>query len=534
MNELNNNQNVSVNPIAPPSYTPKPPIVPDKITKTDTIMIFVFLVVAFLMSAFTLFGGFKLGYTITNFAILISSIIYIKKSISEAKFTLFTRICTVLSLTASIIPSIYNDYEVKIAVVILNIALYGVVCSSLSKTKATSSTQIDIISDIITSAFCRPFHFVSGNSFLQAFSSNAKSENKNIGKTLVQVLIGLIIAVPLLLFVVPMLTKADTAFKSVITAIFFDTSIIAKIILTVLIFPFIYSVIYSFVKQKSVNGLKTNQNSNNFFPIVITATTLTSLSFFYVCYIFSQFVYFVSAFSGILPEGYENTPANYARQGFFEMSTIVVINIIIVGIAYIFTKKNDEKVSPAIKILCTFILGFSLFLIATAFSKMALYINMHGFTRRRILTSVFMVMLVIVIASIIIRLYIKKFQHIKVIIVGCSIIGILVGFCDIDRSIAWYNTTAYRNGKLDEINTELLCELDNSAVPYLLDVLETVDEVSDIRELKFNLERRYKRLDEKSTGISDFNYSDYKAYNILKENIDKFIGKKSSTKISFK
>lgn len=127
------------------------------------------------------------------------------------------------------------------------------------------------------------------------------------------------------------------------------------------------------------------RQTGRFHPVTLN-TFLGVVAFCYLLYLVSQLAYFFSAFEGILPEGY--TQAEYARRGFFEMSALCSINLLMVLVSIGQVRRNPE-VPRLTRFLCLFILVFSLVLAACSASKMGLYIGVYGLTRLRVLTSLF-------------------------------------------------------------------------------------------------------------------------------------------------
>lgn len=502
-------------PVPPrPAFQPKPKVY-DKITMLDKIMLVVFFVGAFFINNAALGGGFKFGYTFTFMWILVSSLVYAFKSNEDSKFTPFTFTLTVLSIALSLIPTLFADGLINFLAVCADLFFYSAVLTQVTHTEHIKPISLGLWVEPFVTYLYRPFAYIGD--FISSFRHNAKEEGKKASSTFWQIFIGVIISIPLLFVIVPILISSDVAFSSMMDKIFGSlTEILWKFVLAILLLPFLFSAVYSFAKKKSTNYPQNNEKafSGGPLPYTITATVLACVSAFYLCYIFSQLLYFVSAFSGMLPTGYDNTPANYARQGFFEMSVIVVINLVIVGIALLISKMKDGKVALPVKITCSFVLFFAVFLIAASLSKMFLYINFFGLTRLRVLTSVFMIMLLVLIAGVFIHILNPKFPFMKVTVVICTVIGLAVGFADIDRVIASYNTNAYESGKLEELDVSSICKLGDSAVPYLIEIADGNDLQNSSKALR-ELNSRYAEYEDYEFSIKGYNFTELKTKKLL-------------------
>ena len=103
-------------------------------------------------------------------------------------------------------------------------------------------------------------------------------------------------------------------------------------------------------------------------------------SVLYVTFFVLQGSYLFGAFAGKLPEGF--VFAEYARQGFFELCRVMVVNSVLLWLAtrMVSAEKKHEKV---FMIACLVLLAESILFSIIAFSKLALYISVYGFTQLR-------------------------------------------------------------------------------------------------------------------------------------------------------
>ena len=101
----------------------------------------------------------------------------------------------------------------------------------------------------------------------------------------------------------------------------------------------------------------------------------------YVAFFILQGSYMFGAFTGTLPEGF--IVAEYARQGFFELCKVMVVNAAVLWLAT--RMVTDEiKNEKLFKIFCLVLLAESILFSVIAFSKLALYISIYGFTPLRL------------------------------------------------------------------------------------------------------------------------------------------------------
>ena len=240
------------------------------------------------------------------------------------------------------------------------------------------------------------------------------SEKREEKKDWRMVLLGILISIPALLVIIPILSQADTGFRSlvdtVLDALGEDFRIliwrgIMGILLGALMFGTLYGGVYKrHVKEEEC--IRFHEESGRVFRFVPDIAVLTFgiiVSAVYVLFIGLQARYLFSAFFGILPEAY--TYAQYARQGFFELCVIALLNasflIAMNGCAKTPRRKNRGL------LLENGILGaLTLLLLATAASKLGMYIVAYGFTVKRCISSVFLIWLFLV--FILVLIYQKK------------------------------------------------------------------------------------------------------------------------------
>lgn len=108
----------------------------------------------------------------------------------------------------------------------------------------------------------------------------------------------------------------------------------------------------------------------------------------------------------------------------------------------------------ALKIMTVILSVFTLILIATAQSKMFLYIKEYGLTPKRVYTSWLMFILAAVFVLIIIFCF-KKFNAARI---GAGIItaaALLLGFCGVDSLIARYDASLIESGVMSDFPEDL-------------------------------------------------------------------------------
>lgn len=492
-----------------------------EIFRKDTVFAVILFLISLITSAFGIFGGFKAGFTLSLILILAAVTTYLLQK--KTKIKVFPFVCMLLSVAVSLSFTFTSNGAVRffslVSVTILDLIWFVSLVSD-----RTEIGDLGIFDNI----FAPFFKSVTINlpvSVVSLFSGGA-SKGKKLGK----VLLGIAVSLPVLFVVVPLLMSSDEAFSGMIELIFGDLFLtIMKINFGIIIAVFLIS--YSFSLKKDQLPA---QHKSSFKGIenTITISALSVISICYLAYLFSQLAYFFSAFSGFLPENYEFTVSAYARRGFFEMSIIAGINFTVIFLALLLSRKANGKTCVTLRIICTFIGLFTLMIIATAISKMVLYISSFGMTRLRIQTSAFMAFLFVVFVSLIIRLYAPKVRVLRVAFIASAIVLTILGTVNINSFVANYNYNAYKNGTLKEMDVSAIYDLGHEGIPYLVKLTSEEAVISD--SAKSNLytilqdneyitvekqdgEYVVKFQEKRNTNWGDYSLPESKAYNELKK-----------------
>jgi hypothetical protein len=200
----------------------------------------------------------------------------------------------------------------------------------------------------------------------------------------------------------------------------------------------------------------------------------------YIVFIGSQLPYFFSAFAGQRPEGWQ-VYSEYARSGFFELCQIAAINLSLLTLANLFCRKLQGR-NYALKILNCLLSLLTLLLIATAFSKMALYIGAYGLSIRRLLPCLFMVFLTVVFTGVIV-LQKLRFSIVRFSIVAGTVMLCILCLLNPDGFVAAYNAERYLSGTLESFDVRILYQSGPAGIDPALKVYSRTSD----KELKAEL-----------------------------------------------
>ncbi len=409
---------------------------------------------------------------------------------------------------------------------------YFVYASSGNKFKASFSNFI--IADFLKSAVLLPFKYLSkGEMLIAVFQGKTKKSMK----LLLKLIIGLA-AAAIPTAVVLLLLLYDASFESLINRIFdFDIvtvlSHVASLFYAVFIGMFIYSIYISSVDGRDIlflteEKITQRETKIRFSPVTTSVAASVPLLAVYVIFFISQWKYYISGFTGVLPKDFSY--AEYAREGFFQLCAVSAINLVFIALIIAFSKKS-RFYSLTIKALTCIFSAFTLVLISTAIAKMVMYINYYGLTQKRVYATWFMAVLALVFIAVALSRFIPK---IKIAAVASAIVVVafaVLSLCNVDSIISKYNVDRYLDGTLKTVDVAALSNLGDAAVPdmvrlakhydkeYGTDITEKIpifaDRPSDYVNLRDAL--ILAQLSEHSDSVFGFSLNSMRAEKALKE-----------------
>lgn len=461
----------TVPPAAPrPAYAPRgkfPPVAGNGFDAVFMILTLVFSVFAVHSVLFS--GFFKLGFTVAYGLWFILENIYIFSK-AKPKFSVYSILLGLLSIAASGVFAVYND-EIICIPLLLFIAFANALYFVLgTRQNLFNPAEIGSVLDAARYVIVIPFQFLT-EPFRSAFAGKKTAQGQKVkgGAKTGQILLGILISVPIAAILIVLLSNADAAFKGLMSKLFSNMLMsFVKVLLGIILFPLLLSPAFAYrygIVNRSVKPKAEKDHKK--FPSAVAITVLVVISLIFAVYLFAQLAYFFSAFRGILPEGY--SASAYARKGFFELCAICALNAMIIIFTMAFVKADSKGSEALLKLFQTFISVVSLVIAASSFSKMYLYIDLYGLTKKRVLTSIFIALLAIVFIALILRTFIKKFPYMKMIAVCTFAVLIAVGYADIDKNITRYNYELYQSGGIQILNEDggFIDEMGDSAAEYI-------------------------------------------------------------------
>ncbi|MGN0161325.1 MAG: DUF4153 domain-containing protein [Lachnospiraceae bacterium] len=275
---------------------------------------------------------------------------------------------------------------------------------------------------------------------------------------------GLLIAGALLLVILPLMMGADVVFENMVTSIFdidriFEV-LFVKMDLLGLGFTFgaMFLVAYGFIKILARQPMEHRVTQGNSGDVITGVTILGVVGFVYV--VFSIVELRGMLFSNVkLPENY--TYAQYAREGFFELLWLAVINMLIVLVC-----RARFEVNKMMKILLYVMCGCTYVMIFCSAYKMILYVSVYHMTFLRIMVLWSLVVLAVLMVAVIRYIYREDFKLFKTFVVVVTALYLIVAFARPDYVIAAYNL-ANEKDPIEYCNNYYV-DLSVDAIPLLV------------------------------------------------------------------
>ena len=406
-------------------------------------------------------AGFQLGYAVMQSLCILASVIYLRAS--GRKIGAYSGSLLALSLVIAAGFARSDDGFVKFVMMgFLFVAVNLGLCLQAGQNRRNPAG--------VTSLLDAPsvFFMLGFGKLSESFQGlrNAMRNGGKVSKNTGAVLVGALVAIPLLVIVVLLLISADAAFAGLIRTL--PTVNISEILITVVFGTCAACVLYT--RSTALRYSKIMQETTiprSGIHHLTVNTVLVMVCVVYLVYLFSQLAYFAGGFSGFLPNGY--TMAQYARRGFFEMAWLCAINLGLICLTVGLVRKTS-KTPLSTRILCLFIGLVTLFFVCAASAKMAMYISSYGLTRLRVLTEVIMVFLGIATLLVCVWLFAPKMPYMKALLLIALVMGAAVLWADVDTVVAHYNVQAYQAGRLETVDVAYLSTLSAGAVPYIAEL----------------------------------------------------------------
>ena len=345
------------------------------------------------------------------------------------------------------------------------------------------------------------------------FFTHGKSMPTESRRQIGYVLIGLIIALPILMVAAVLLVSADAVMADMMEQVFESIQVeeagvwIGRVLVFIVLTPIVFGYSRWFVDHQLAEGeaILKDTATLKVIPATVSGTILVLLNMLYVTFAYVQ-IRFLFFGSGLVTPGIYDY-AHYARSGFFELVTLSILNTIGILVINRFTKVHlFNEISLTITALCTFIM------MASSWYKMRIYEQAYGYTQLRLYVYIILVFMVVFMALITLGIWKKNYKVIEwSIIIGFSYF-LIISYVNVDKIIVENNVARYlEEGDLDLYH--LTYELSEDAVPHVIEAVKSgVISKSAIEDVGLYDHLVYKTISSDETRqFFEFNWRHYQA-----------------------
>lgn len=329
------------------------------------------------------------------FMILVSSTILVMKNddINKKAFYLLIPIILIIfsNLILILLKGTLDENNEILNIIVLPILISIYLFSLINKNYKMALVNIPLMFKIFPRYLFRNLKFLK-------IKTNREKTNK-ILNAVFGIIVGIVFSIVILL----LLMSADDYFNKFVSKAFISINFdFSKIMQFVIFFIIIFSIGVNLIRNRYI-VMKENKTRKIDHIIIISMLSVINLVF--VLFLISEVSKLCGNFLQI-PKGY--IYSSYAREGFFQLLFVTIINFSI--ILYLIYKTNIIKENKIIRNLVLILIAFSVLLIFNSYYRMFLYIDKFGFTNLRLQVILFLLM-ELILFGIIIKKIINKVNN---------------------------------------------------------------------------------------------------------------------------
>ena len=329
------------------------------------------------------------------FMVLVSSTILVMKNddINKKAFYLLIPIILIIfsNLILILLKGTLDENNEILNIIVLPILISIYLFSLINKNYKIALVNIPLMFKIFLRYLFRNLKFLK-------IKTNREKTNK-ILNAVFGIIVGIVFSIVILL----LLMSADDYFNKFVSKSFISINFdFSKIMQFVIFFIIIFSIGVNLMRNRYI-VMKENKTRKIDHTIIISMLSVINLVF--VLFLISEVSKLCGNFLQI-PKGY--IYSSYAREGFFQLLFVTIINFSI--ILYLIYKTNVIKENKIIRNLVLILIVFSVLLIFNSYYRMFLYIGKFGFTNLRLQVILFLLM-ELILFGIIIKKIINKVNN---------------------------------------------------------------------------------------------------------------------------
>lgn len=457
-----------------------------------------------------LFFGKNLGVSVILFNIpfLIFTVnILLKNNKIKNKYgLLFIIPITFLSLTYLLFNSFFFNLINIPIITILFIFMY------IYTMKPTYNIG-NIINDFFTIIF-EPLNSINDMSKIISTKYNGKHKISDKTRNIIK---SLLITLPIIVIVLMLLSSADMIFEQFFTNFFsiFEhikleeifSDAISRIIIIVIMFFYLtlstYFIINNYTRIKYTTSEIKVPKDNYTFKLLLTILNIIYV-IFDIIQIKSLILHQVSM---------DISYAEYARQGFFQLMFVSVINLSIILISKLFEDKETKLNNNYVNIMSFIMIILTFIIIISSFLRMNMYESEYGYTLLRLLVYFALITESIALIPTCFYIFNSNINITKYYMIIVIMSYTLLNYINVDYIIAYRNINRYY--ETNKIDLEYLENYNTDNIELLINLYNKTED-SEIHNSLNNYFRDLKLEGHtKIEGFQEYNLSKSKANKLL-------------------
>lgn len=286
-----------------------------------------------------------------------------------------------------------------------------------------------------------------------------------VGRTWASVGIGVVVAIPLLFIFLLLFASADVLFSETLENLLQIEKVPEYIFKTsrdIMVGLFLLGTAWVFLTRRTAAVPVLEAPAQKRPNRVAAGTVLVLINALFAVFLAFQSVYFFGGQAVI--EKYGITYASYARQGFFQLLVVAGLVFCITLVVYYATEMRDVLLRG----LTLGLVGQTMVVIASAASRLLLYIDTYGYTLSRAwaLAVVFLIgsVLVMAFAAALSRVRFAHMERLYALVTLCFFAVMLIS--NVSGFVARQNVNRFLTGKTKQMDVNYLLRQDAS-IPEL-------------------------------------------------------------------
>jgi hypothetical protein len=361
---------------------------------------------------------------------------------------------------------------------------------------------------------------------LAVYAPKAQKAQKNLevdkkGFPIWALLRGLLIALPIVTCFAALLAAGDVVFEQKLDD-FLDLDDLAENVwrgILILVYAYVLAgvFIHAALKSKDVSLMgESKPILKPFLGFTESAVILGSVSILFLAFVAVQFQYFFGGETNIGVEGY--TYSQYARRGFNELITVAFFSLVLILGLSALVRRETELQKRVYSWLSVAVVALVLVILTSAYQRISLGIDWHGFSRLRLYPRVFLIWLgLLLVTVVILEIFRKERFFALAALVASAGFAVSLTLVNVDAATVKHNVPRTLQGK--NLNVAHLASLSSDAVPALSAQFYSEAYPESVHEglgAALTCYLHFDSLnDEKDNDWRSFNYSRWKAHTTL-------------------